>query len=118
LKWFFRGFNFTTHKPELSAVGIVPVKAFLNTHRERRPPLVQVSTIIPAYNAERTIVEASDGVLSQSFQNHEVVVVNDGSTVSTAPILASYGNRIRVISQTSGGVAKAGNAGVAASSGK
>jgi glycosyltransferase involved in cell wall biosynthesis len=81
--------------------------------------LVQVSTIIPAaYNAERTIVEASDGVLSQSFQNHEVVVVNDGSTVSTAAILASYGNRIRVIYQTNGGVAEAGNAGVAASSGK
>ncbi len=80
--------------------------------------MVQVSTIIPAYNAERTIVEAIDSVLSQSFQNHEVVVVNDGSNDSTAAILASYGNRIRVISQTNGGVAKARNAGVAVSSGK
>jgi len=40
--------------------------------------LVQVSTIIPTYDAERTIVEAIDSVLSQSFQNHEVLVVNDG----------------------------------------
>jgi Glycosyl transferase family 2 len=108
----YRGF----HQEASAAVALD--QSLSETSTERRPPLVQVSTIIPAYNAETTIVEALDSVLSQSFQNHEVVVVNDGSNDSTAAILAGYGNRIRVIYQTNGGVAKARHAGVVASSGK
>ena len=49
--------------------------------------MVKVSTIIPAYNAERTIAQAIDSALSQDCEGHEVVVVNDGSTDSTATIL-------------------------------
>ena len=59
--------------------------------------MVKVSTIIPAYNAERTIAQAIDSALSQDYEGHEVVVVNDGSTDSTAAILEKYGNRIQVI---------------------
>ena len=80
--------------------------------------MLQVSTIIPAYNAESTIAEAIDSALSQSCQSHEVIVVNDGSNDSTAEILATYGNRIHVISQSNGGVAKARNAGIAVSRAK
>ena len=59
--------------------------------------MVKVSTIIPAYNAERTIAQAIDSALSQDCEDHEVVVVNDGSTDSTAGDPSKYGARIRVI---------------------
>ncbi len=74
--------------------------------------MAKVSTIIPAYNAERTIAQAIDSALSQDFENHEVVVVNDGSTDSTAAILKRYGNNIQVITQRNSGLSAARNAGV------
>ena len=77
-----------------------------------------VSTIIPAYNAERTITEAVDSALAQDYERHEVIVVNDGSTDSTARLLEAYGSRIRVIHQRNTGVSAARNAGVMLSSGK
>ena len=80
--------------------------------------MVKVSTIIPAYNAERTIAQAIDSALSQDCEGHEVVVVNDGSTDSTATILEKYGNRIQVVTQRNGGLSAARNAGVRRSTGK
>ena len=46
-----------------------------------------VSVIIPAYNAEKYIEECVLSVLGQSYQNLEVIVVNDGSSDSTLSIL-------------------------------
>lgn len=77
----------------------------------------KVSTIIPAFNAEQTIAKAIDSALSQEYESHEVVVVNDGSTDSTAVVLSRYGNRIRVLNQTNRGAGLARNTGVAQSSG-
>lgn len=80
--------------------------------------MVKVSTIIPAYNAERTIAQAIDSALSQDFKAHEVVVVNDGSTDFTADILENYGSKIHVITQCNRGLSVARNAGVRESTGK
>jgi glycosyltransferase involved in cell wall biosynthesis len=81
------------------------------------PP--RVSTIIAAYNAERTIAETIDSALAQECDGHEVVVVNDGSTDSTATILSKkYGDRISIVTQSNRGAAAARNAGVAYSTGK
>jgi glycosyltransferase involved in cell wall biosynthesis len=80
--------------------------------------MVNVSTIIPAYNSERTIARAIDSALAQRYKSHEVIVVNDGSTDSTTAILARYSNQIKVISQSNSGVAAARNAGVRNSTGK
>ena len=80
--------------------------------------MVKVSTIIPAYNAERTIAQAIDSALSQDFEGQEVVVVNDGSTDSTATILKKYGNQIQVVTQRNGGLSAARNAGVRHSAGE
>ena len=77
-----------------------------------------VSTIIAAYNAERTIRETLESALSQQYDNHEIVVVNDGSTDSTSEILGSFGDRIRVVTQANRGPAIARNVGVAHSTGK
>jgi len=80
--------------------------------------MLKVSTIIPAYNAERTIAQAVDSALSQDFDGHEVIVVNDGSTDSTVSILEEYGRRIHVVTQPNRGVSAARNAGVRQSTGK
>jgi glycosyltransferase involved in cell wall biosynthesis len=78
----------------------------------------RVSTVIAAYNAERTIAETIDSALAQECDGHEVVVVNDGSTDSTATILSGYGDRISMVTQPNRGAAAARNAGVAYSTGK
>jgi glycosyltransferase involved in cell wall biosynthesis len=80
--------------------------------------MAQVSTIIPVYNGERTVAKAIDSALAQNFDNHEIIVVNDGSADSTQTILNGYKDRVKVLCVSNGGVAKARNVGVAASSGK
>src|ERR1700730_14548027 len=79
---------------------------------------MRVSTVLPAYNAERTIGQAIDSALSQAFEGHEVIVINDGSTDSTGAILEKYGNRVQVITQRNRGVSVARNAGIGRSTGK
>jgi glycosyltransferase involved in cell wall biosynthesis len=79
---------------------------------------VKVSTIIPTYNAERTIAQAIDSTLSPDFESHEVIVVNDGSTDSTPDILDMYRDRIQVVSQPNLGPSAARNAGARHSAGK
>jgi glycosyltransferase involved in cell wall biosynthesis len=78
----------------------------------------KVSTIIPAYNAQRTIVRAIESALLQDFESHEIVVVNDGSTDSTGAILDNYGASIHVVTQPNRGVGAARNAGVRHAAGK
>jgi glycosyltransferase involved in cell wall biosynthesis len=82
--------------------------------------IVKVSTIVPAFNAERTIADSVGSVLAQRYDSyeHEVVVVDDGSSDSTANVLTSFGSRIRIIHKENGGAAAARNAGVAQSTGK
>ena len=77
----------------------------------------RISTVIAAYNAERTIAATIASALAQDWNDHEVVVVNDGSNDSTGAILRGYGDRIRVITQSNRGVAVARNAGAAHATG-
>jgi glycosyltransferase involved in cell wall biosynthesis len=78
-----------------------------------------VSVIIPVFNGAATVAAAIDSALAQKFAGEfEVVVVNDGSTDTTAEVLARYGDRIRVVTQENRGLAAARNAGVANSTGE
>ncbi|MCG3267387.1 glycosyltransferase family A protein [Yoonia sp. I 8.24] len=61
------------------------------------------AVVIPAYNAERTIVETLDSILAQTCQPSEIVVVDDGSTDSTVEIAKAHRAATRVISQTNTG---------------
>ncbi|MEO6002498.1 MAG: glycosyltransferase family A protein [Opitutus sp.] len=76
-----------------------------------------VSVIIPAYNRETTIRRAVDSVLSQTYLQIEVIVVDDGSTDSTVAALSGYDARVRVICQKNAGPSAARNAGIRASHG-
>jgi len=50
----------------------------------------KISVIIPAYNHERFVGKAIESVLNQTFQEFELIIVDDGSTDNTANIIKSY----------------------------
>ena len=80
---------------------------------------VTVSVIMPAYNSEVYIRESIDSVLAQSFVDFELIVVDDGSTDTTAEIVKSYtDDRIRLIRQVNQGVSVARNTGLEAANGQ
>jgi glycosyltransferase involved in cell wall biosynthesis len=68
-----------------------------------------VSVIIGAYNAERYLAEAIDSVLAQTHTHLELIVVDDGSTDSTAEVADAYGTPVRCIRQENGGMAASRN---------
>lgn len=72
----------------------------------------KISVIIPVYNAEKYLRNCLDSLLKQSFQDFEVIIVNDGSTDGSACICDEYKNkdkRIIVIHQNNEGVSNARN---------
>jgi glycosyltransferase involved in cell wall biosynthesis len=79
---------------------------------------IVTSVIIPAYNCAGTIAEAIDSVTAQQAEGVEIIVVDDGSTDETPRLLEKYGDSIRVIHQTNGGLCAARNAGLAVAKGE
>lgn len=73
----------------------------------------QVSIIIPAFNAASTIIKAVESVLSQSYCNFELIIIDDGSTDSTLKVVNSLtDSRIKIFTQTNAGVSSARNKGI------
>ncbi len=80
-----------------------------------------LSVIICAYNAADTLKKAALSVLSQSFRDLELIIVNDGSkdaTLSIATELKLKDNRVKVINKENGGVARARNLSLSAATGE
>ncbi|MBE7382503.1 MAG: glycosyltransferase [Leptolyngbya sp. SIO1E4] len=78
-----------------------------------------VSVVIPAHNAEKTIKETIESVLAQSFQDFEIVIVNDNSTDSTGAIVEGYQDpRIKLFAHNGGSASKSRNKGVRHASGE
>lgn len=71
-----------------------------------------VSVIIPTYNYARYVKKAVQSCLEQSYDNVEVIVVDDGSTDETSTVLAGLGKKITVIYQHNQGVSVARNTGL------
>jgi glycosyltransferase involved in cell wall biosynthesis len=84
--------------------------------RSAAPP--RVSIIIPAYNSERYIRTALDSVLSQTYSDYEVIVVDDGSTDGTRAAVLAVGGPVRCLSQQNGGPSAARNTGLVAARGE
>jgi glycosyltransferase involved in cell wall biosynthesis len=79
---------------------------------------ILVSVIIPSYNRVHTIERAVNSVLAQTWKSLEVLVIDSESTDGTAEILATYGDKIRVIRQKKEGPGAARNAGIKVSKGE
>ena len=77
-----------------------------------------VSTIIPVFNAERYLTEALESVVNQTWEAHEIILVDDGSTDSTARIANQFGTRLAYAHQPNKGTAAARNRGVEMAAGE
>ena len=74
-----------------------------------------VSIIVPVYNSERSLHRCVDSILSQTFTDFELLLVNDGSTDNSHLICSEYAkldNRVRVLHKDNGGVSSARNMGL------
>lgn len=81
--------------------------------------MTHLSVVIPCYNAEKFLAQAIRSVLAQTHQDFEIIVVDDGSTDSSAEIIKSTADpRIRYLWQSNGGPSKARNTGVRAATGQ
>jgi glycosyltransferase involved in cell wall biosynthesis len=80
------------------------------------PPLISV--IIPTFNRAIWVREAVDSVLAQTFQDFELIVVDDGSTDKTRAGLGPYGDRLSTITQARQGVSAARNRGLEMAAGE
>lgn len=80
-----------------------------------------LSIIVPVYNVELYIRKCLDSILNQTFQEYELILIDDGSTDQSGIICDEYAlkdNRIIVIHKKNEGVSTARNCGIKASSGK
>lgn len=77
-----------------------------------------VSVIIPCLNAEETLAEAIDSVLTQTVEPLEVLVIDDGSVDRSVAVAASFGTQVRVLQNTLGGPGAARQIGVNAARGE
>jgi glycosyltransferase involved in cell wall biosynthesis len=80
-----------------------------------------VSIVIPVYNVENYLKRCLDSVISQTFHNIEIIVINDGSTDSSSDILKYYAQkepRIHLINQPNQGLSGARNTGIDAAQGE
>jgi glycosyltransferase involved in cell wall biosynthesis len=81
----------------------------------------RVSIVIPAYNAQRYLVQAVESMLAQTFTDFECIIVDDGSTDRTAQLLAQLARRdprVRPVHVPHGGIVEALNAGIEAAQGE
>lgn len=78
----------------------------------------RVSVIIPTFNLAQYLGQAVESVLSQTYDDLELIVVDDGSTDQTHELVGRFGDRVRYLYQANQGVASARNAGIKAASGE
>ena len=71
-----------------------------------------VSVVIPVYNSEKYLEECLDSILNQTYENIEIIAINDGSEDSSLDILKKYSNKIRIFPQENQGLASSLNLGV------
>lgn len=81
---------------------------------------VQVSIVIPIYNAERYLEKCITTILQLSFKSYELILVNDGSKDNSLKICEKYAQqdkRVRILNQDNKGVSAARNSGMSVAEG-
>lgn len=76
---------------------------------------VKISVIVPIYNAAPYLTKCIDSILAQTFDNFELLLINDGSTDESGAICDIYmsrDSRVKVFHKTNGGVSSARNLGI------
>ena len=87
--------------------------------KKEKKPLISV--IVPVYNGEKYIKECVDSLINQSYENVEIVIVNDGSTDSTKEIICSNYKKYRnivIVEKKNSGVSDSRNIGIKLAKGK
>ena len=80
-----------------------------------------LSVIIPVYNVERYVAECIESVINQTYNDLEIIIVNDGSTDNSLKICEAYAKRdkrIKIINKENGGISSARNTGLDNATGK
>ena len=75
----------------------------------------ELSVVVPIYKAEKYIRKCIDSILTQSFRDYELILVDDGSPDACGAICDEYAeqdSRIKVIHKRNGGVSEARNVGL------
>jgi glycosyltransferase involved in cell wall biosynthesis len=91
----------------------------MNNSDSQRVEKLQLSVVMSVYNGESYLAEAIQSVLSQSINEFEFIIVDDGSTDSSAAIIHSFKDpRIKIITQQNSGLSAALNRGIQAAQGK
>lgn len=88
-------------------------------HSNKKEPLISV--IVPVYNTEKYLPRCLDSILSQSFTDFELILIDDGSKDGSGVICNAYASkddRIRVFHKENGGVSSARNLGIDNSKGE
>lgn len=78
-------------------------------------PCINISIIIPVYNAEMTLKKCVDSIMVQEYKDFELILIDDGSKDMSSQICDEYAakdKRIKVIHKQNGGVSSARNAGL------
>ncbi|WP_438727065.1 glycosyltransferase family 2 protein [Parasphingorhabdus sp. DH2-15] len=89
----------------------------ISTRTSIRKP--KISVVMPVYNVERYVAEAVQSVLDQSFEEFELIIVDDGGQDDSIAICSAFKDpRIRIISQRNRGLAGARNTGILESWGR
>ena len=80
-----------------------------------------ISVIVPIYNSEKYIKKCIESILSQTYNNFEIILIDDGSTDNSPTICDEYAkqdNRIKVVHKKNGGVSSSRNCGIKLAKGK
>jgi len=82
---------------------------------------MKISVIVPVYNAENYLSACLDSILSQTYQDFEIILIDDGSKDASGQICDAYAGkdpRIQVVHQENGGVSRARNRGLELATGE